>query len=169
VKISSSCWSEGNLTAPCLIRADDYTNDNKNEAASYAEINYTSDGRNRLCQTARSAIHRRLGPWLIGLYVLAIVGGFIPFVVSYSAHSGAHSAISEIDGRSGPQQRHHLGDADDTTNHHVVQDLTGTVAWLPDSNVELVKRILLRPAAPRPFIEADAVRLDRPPKSRLSI
>ena len=34
-----------------LIRADDYSNDNKNEAASYAEINHTSHGSNRLCQT----------------------------------------------------------------------------------------------------------------------
>jgi hypothetical protein len=48
----------------------------------------------------RAAIHRRLGPWLIGLYVLAIVGGFIPLVTNYSAHSGAPSAISEIEGES---------------------------------------------------------------------
>jgi hypothetical protein len=113
----------------------------------------------------RAAIHRRLGPWLIGLYVLAIVGGFIPLVTNYSAHSGAPSAISEIEGRSGLQQRHHLGDADDIAYHHIMQDLTGTVAWLPDSNDKLVKHIVLKPAAPRSFIEADAVRLDRPPKS----
>ena len=119
--------------------------------------------------TRRAAIHRRLGPWLIGLYVLAIVGGFIPLVTNYSAHRGAPSAISEIEGGSAPQQRHHLGDADDTAHHHILQDVTGTVAWLLDSNDELVKHTALKPAAPHPLIEADAVRLDRPPKSRLSI
>jgi hypothetical protein len=116
----------------------------------------------------RAAFHRRLGPWLIGLYILAIAGGFIPLVTSYSAHSGAPSAISEIEGGPWPQQHHHLGDADDTAHHHILQDLTGTVAWL-NGNDELVKHIALKPAAPRSLIEADAVRQDRPPKSRLSI
>jgi hypothetical protein len=116
-----------------------------------------------------AAIHRRLGPWLIGLYVLAIVGGFVPLVTSYSAHSGAPWTISQANGSTGPQQRHHLGDADDAAHHHVLQDLTGTAAWLPNSNDIPVVHIAITPPAPRSFTEADALRLERPPKPHLSI
>jgi hypothetical protein len=116
-----------------------------------------------------AAIHRRLGPWLIGLYVLAIVGGFVPLVTSYGAHSGAPWTISQSTSSTGPQQRHHLGDADDAAHHHVLQDLTGTVARLPDRNDIPVVHIAIMPVASRPLNEADAVRLERPPKPDLSI
>jgi hypothetical protein len=116
-----------------------------------------------------AAIHRRLGPWLIGLYVFAILGGFVPLVASYSEHSGAPWIISQANGSSGQQQRHHLGDTDDAAHHHVLQDLTGTVVWLPNNNDILVVHIAITPLASRPFTEADAVRLERPPKPDLSI
>ena len=116
-----------------------------------------------------AAIHRQLGPWLIGLYVLAIVGGFVSLVTSYSVHSGAPWTISQAKGSTGQQQRHHRGDADDAAHRHVLQDLTGAVAWLPNSNDTPVLHIAIKPRASRPLAKADAVRLERPPKPDLSI
>jgi hypothetical protein len=116
-----------------------------------------------------TAIHRRLGPWLIGLYVLAIVGGFVPLVTSYSAHSGTPWTIARATSSACPLQRHHFGDADDAAHHHVLQDPIGTVAWLPNSKDLSVVHLAIAAAASRPFTEADALRLERPPKPNLSI
>jgi hypothetical protein len=119
--------------------------------------------------TRRAAIHRRLGPWLIGLYFLAIIGGFLPLVTSYSAHCGSSWTITQANRGTGSQERHHhLGDADDAVRHHVLQDLTGTVAW-PECTVVPVVHIAITLTAPRHLTDADTVRLERPPKHHLSI
>jgi hypothetical protein len=114
------------------------------------------------------AMHRRFGQWLIGLYVLAIAGGFMPLVASYSGH-GVGSAVAEVTRGAGAHDHHHLGDADDAAHHHVLQDLTGALAWPPGQAAAHVVHVAMMPVAPPPLIEADAVRLERPPKPFLSI
>jgi hypothetical protein len=114
------------------------------------------------------AMHRRFGQWLIGLYVLAIAGGFLPLVASYSGH-GVATAVAEVTRGAGAHDHHHLGDADDAAHHHVLQDLTGTFAWLPEGDEAHVVHVAMMPAAAPPLIEADVVRLERPPKFFLSI
>jgi hypothetical protein len=116
------------------------------------------------------AFHRRLGPWLIGLYALAIVGGFLPLVTSYSAHCGSSWTITQANlGTDSQERQHHFGDADDAVHHHVLQDLTGTAAWLPEYTDVPVVHIAIPPTAPPPLTDADAVRLERPPKHHLSV
>jgi hypothetical protein len=114
------------------------------------------------------AMHRRFGQWLIGLYVLAIAGGFLPLVASYSGH-GVATAVAEVTRGAGAHDHHHLGDADDAAHHHALQDLTGTFAWLPEGDEAHVVHVAMMPAAAPPLIEADVVRLERPPKFFLSI
>jgi hypothetical protein len=43
-------------------------------------------------------IKRRLGAWLIGLYVLALLGGITPLMDSDSAHAGAPITLSAYKG-----------------------------------------------------------------------
>jgi hypothetical protein len=114
------------------------------------------------------AMHRRFGRWLIGLYVLAIAGGFLPLVASYSGH-GVASAVAEVTRGGGAHDHHHLGDADDAAHHHVLQDLTGALAWPPGEAAAPVVHVAMMPAAVPPLIAANVVRLERPPKSCLSI
>jgi hypothetical protein len=113
-------------------------------------------------------MHRRFGRWLIGLYVLAMLGGFLPLVASYSGHGGT-SGVAEVTRGAGAHERHHLGDADDAAHHHVLQDLTGALARSPDGDHVPVVPVAMSPAASLALIEAHAVRLERPPKTFLSI
>jgi hypothetical protein len=113
-------------------------------------------------------MQRRFGRWLIGLYVLAMLGGFLPLVASYSGHGGA-SMVAEVTRGAGAHERHHLGDADDAAHHHVLQDLTGALARLPDSDHTPVVPVAMSPAVPPSLIEARVIRLERPPKTFLSI
>jgi hypothetical protein len=116
----------------------------------------------------RIAMQRRFGRWLIGLYVLAMLGGFLPLVASYSGHGGV-SAVAQLTRGAGAHERHHLGDADDAAHHHVLQDLTGALARSPDSDHTPVVPVAMSPAVPPSLIEAHVVRLERPPKTFLSI
>jgi hypothetical protein len=113
----------------------------------------------------------RLGPWLIGLYVLALIGGVAPLLDGRSAHAGAPLTLSESKSGAGaiPQNHHHAGDADDVAGHHVLQDLSGLAAWLPDGDDIVIEHVAAPSTAPRALTEADAVRLERPPKPILSI
>lgn len=52
-----------------------------------------------------TATMRRFGPWLFGLYVLALVGGVIPLVNMHGAHAGAPLALSECRGGTGTVPR----------------------------------------------------------------
>ena len=112
---------------------------------------------------------RRLGPWLIGLYVLALLGGITPLIDIDSAHAGAPIARSDTKGTVPVQNHHHAGDADDAAQHHALQDLTGVPTLLPDRAELPVVHVVIAPGAPRTLAEADTLRLDRPPKQLLSI
>ena len=114
------------------------------------------------------AMHRRFGRWLVGLYVLAIACGFMPSVASYGGHGGVPT-IAEVTRGAGSHERHHLGDPDDAAHHHILQDLTGALARPPDSDDFRVVHVAMLPAALPPLIAADVVRLERPPKTFLSI
>jgi hypothetical protein len=119
----------------------------------------------------RTAALRRLGPWLIGLYILALVGGVLPLDTSYSAHTDAPLTFSELTDGAGaiPQRHHHAGDVDDVSHYHALQDLTGVVAWLPDRDDTWIVHVAIMSAIIDAIAQADAVRLERPPKPILSI
>jgi hypothetical protein len=118
-----------------------------------------------------TATIRRLSRWLIGLYALAVIGGVVPLVHVESAHAGAPLMVSDYESEAGtiPQGPHHAGDADDVAAHHVLQDLTGLAACLPGGDDIAIEHVAAPWAAPRALTEADAIRLERPPKPILSI
>lgn len=112
---------------------------------------------------------RRFGPWLIGLYVLAMVAGVMPLIRACNAHTVAQLAVSEKSAPAQQQDHHHAGDADDVAHHHALQDLTGVLAWRPErGEVAVIHSAMIAPPA-RALAEADPVLLERPPKSFLSI
>jgi hypothetical protein len=117
------------------------------------------------------ALIHRLGFLLAGAYFVAQIFGVIPLMSSHSAHAAAGSLVCYTkDGSGGqPQLGHHAGDTDDLVHHHTLQDLMGVFAALPNRvDIPLV-HVTVAPRSPRPLAEAEAVRLDRPPKPDLSI
>ncbi len=112
---------------------------------------------------------RCLGPWLVGLYALAMVAGVMPLIRACNAHAIAPSELAESTAPVVPQGHHHAGDADDLAHHHALQDLTGVVDWRP-AGADLAPVHAPIDALPaRALAEADPVLLERPPKTVLSI
>jgi hypothetical protein len=121
-----------------------------------------------------TATIRRLGPWLVALYALAMVAGVMPLIRACNAHTIVPSAIarlavSESHAPVVPEGHHHAGDADDVAHHHALQDLTGVLDWrLARAQIVGVHSVML--AFPtRALAGADPVLLERPPKTVLSI
>jgi hypothetical protein len=116
-----------------------------------------------------TATMRRLGPWLVGLYVLAMVAGAMPLMRACNAHAVVPLAVSESSAPLPSQGHHHAGDADDLAHHHALQDLTGVLDWRPvGAGLAAVHVAMIRFLA-RALAEADPVLLERPPKAFLSI
>jgi hypothetical protein len=117
-----------------------------------------------------TTIMRRIGPLLVGLYVVAQICGVIPLMSLDSAHAapGTHLLSECKQTGSLPQNHHHAGDADDAVHHHALQDLNGV---LVQSSVvaNSIVHIAIEVSAPRALVEADVVLLERPPKPFLSI
>ena len=112
---------------------------------------------------------RRLGPWLVGLYVLATVAGVMPLMDACNAHAAASLAVSESSTPLPPQGHHHAGDADDLAHHHALQDLTGVLDWRPVGAGLADVRAAMIAFPARALAEADSVLLERPPRTFLSI
>jgi hypothetical protein len=118
------------------------------------------------------AAQRRLGPLLVGLYLIAQICGVAPLISCHSAHAAAGPLVlSECQGDIGafPHDHHHAGDADDAAHHHALQDLNGVFGWLPDGSEIALVHIAIMPPAPRALATAEPVLLERPPKAFLSI
>jgi hypothetical protein len=117
-----------------------------------------------------SAIVRRLGPLLIGLYVLAQICGVIPLMSRDSAHAAPATHMLSDCKQTGtlPQNHHHAGDADDAVHHHALQDLNGVFVQSSVVGNSIVQ-IAIEVSAPRALVEAEVVLLERPPKSFLSV
>ena len=119
-----------------------------------------------------TAATRRLGPWLVGLFLAAQIFGVVLLMSCHSAHAAGGSLLLSacedgIDTHS--HGHHHPGDSDDAAHHHALQDLNGLLAWTPDRNEIALVLIAVAPRAVRALAEADAVLLERPPKPFLSI
>jgi len=116
------------------------------------------------------AIVRRLGPLLVGLYVVAQIGGVIPLMSCHSAHAAGSLVLSGCKhAGEAPREHHHPGDADDVAHHHALQDLNGVLAQ-PSVPIENhIVHVGIRRAAPRSLVGAGAVLLERPPKPFLLV
>ena len=117
------------------------------------------------------AIIRRIGPLLVGLYIVAQICGVVPLMSCDSAHvAPATHMLSECK-RTGalPQDHHHhAGDADGTAQHHVLLDLNGVLIQ-SFVVVNSIAHFAIEASAPRSLAEADVVLLERPPKPFLSV
>jgi hypothetical protein len=118
-----------------------------------------------------TAIMRRIGPLLVGLYVVAQICGVAPLMSCDSAHVAAATHMLYECKRTGalPQEdHHHAGDADDTAQHHVLLDLNGVLIQ-SFVVVNSVAHFEMEASTPRSLAEADVVLLERPPKPFLSV
>jgi hypothetical protein len=115
---------------------------------------------------------RRWVPWLVGLYLVAQVCGVVPLISCHSAHAVAGALIPSqcTSGTDAlPPGHHHAGDADDTANHHALQDLNGVLASPPDRGWIALVHVAIMGPPPTAHIKADPVLIERPPKPFLSI
>jgi hypothetical protein len=113
---------------------------------------------------------RLLGPWFLGLFVIAQIFGIIPLVSGHTAHVAETEFIlaAGTDGNV-PQGHHHRGDADGFLQHHELQDLSGVPAC-PASGCDIASfHAVMVTCKPRALTAIDPILLERPPKHLLSI
>jgi hypothetical protein len=118
-----------------------------------------------------AAASRRLGRWLVGLFVIAQIFGVVPLMSGHTLHvvESDLELSSDTSKTATIPQGHHHGDADGFILHHELQDLSG-VFLCPTSQCEIGSL----PAAIVAFAwnalaENAPALLERPPKSFLSI
>lgn len=121
-----------------------------------------------------SAMHRRLALWLAGLFVIAQIFGVVSLMNSHAVHvAEAELVLSDGDAvaehHRHDQHRHYRGDADGAVQHHELHDLNGA---LPGSTI----RSDVVPAPIKVIFSAASAlsgptptRLERPPKTFLSV
>jgi len=120
-----------------------------------------------------TAAMRRLGPWVVGLFIIGQIFGVVPLVSGHTAHVAeaelASSLSGGVDHAAHHKQHHHRGDADGCAQHHALQDLSGAPAPLLDCCEIVFAEVALTVPPPRMLAASDPVRLERPPKSSLSV
>ena len=115
---------------------------------------------------------RRLGPWLVGWFLVAQIFGVVLLVSEHTAHVAATEMQASPDNPSKgtmPQGRHHHGDADGFIQHHELQDLNGTLISLSSRCEIAIVRVAITAYLPDAVAEGDPILLERPPKPILSI
>jgi hypothetical protein len=113
-----------------------------------------------------------LGPWFVGLFLLAQIFGVVPLMSSHTTHVAEAQLVLSKDNASTesiPQRHHHHGDADGSIQHHELQDLNGSLACLVSSCEIACVYVAITAYAPDALAEADPILLERPPKPFLSI
>jgi hypothetical protein len=117
------------------------------------------------------AARRWLGPWLVGLFLIAQIVGVVPLISGHTAHvAETELIVSEDSASTGsvPQGHHHHGDADGFIQHHELQDLNGAFTDIVSCEIAFV-HVAITAYAPNAFAEAYPTLLERPPKHLLSI
>ena len=118
------------------------------------------------------AVARRLGPWLVGLFLVAQVFSVVPLMSGHTAHVAETELVLSKDNASGgiiPQGHHHRGDADGFIQHHELQDLSGAfICQVSRCEIASVY-VAFTACAPNALAQADPILLERPPKPLLSI
>ena len=119
-----------------------------------------------------SAIVRRLGSWLAGLFFIAQIFGVVSLLSEHTAHVAATELLpSQVSANTGniPQGRHYHGDSDGFIQHHELQDLTGTLTCL-SSRCEIASVYVANTDyVPAALAEGEPILIERPPKAMLSV
>jgi hypothetical protein len=117
--------------------------------------------------------NRRLGWWLVGLFLCAQVLGVMPLVSEHTAHVAATQLVLAGDhagaGNGAHQGRHHRGDVDGDVQHHQMQDLSGAFPCTIAHCQIVPQRVRASSLEPAGLAEADPILLERPPKTSLSV
>jgi hypothetical protein len=113
---------------------------------------------------------RGFGPWLLGLFLAAQIIAVTPLLSAHTVHiAGSIHSIARGDGADAGHGGHQHGDEDSLPQHHALHDMAGVVA-VPLAHAELAVAFALIIARPRDALTAaDPARLERPPKSILSV
>jgi hypothetical protein len=117
------------------------------------------------------AATRCLGPWLVGLFLIAQFFGVVPLMRGHTAHVAESQLVLSKDNAgtgSIPQGHHHRGDADGFIQQHELQDLNGALSCLISCEIAFV-HVMIAAYSPNALAEADSTLLERPPKRLLSI
>jgi hypothetical protein len=112
----------------------------------------------------------RLGPWIVGLFVIAQIFAVIPLMSEHTTHV-AQSELGISFDRDGPgdiPHSHHRGDADGYVQHHELQDLSGALTCTVSQCEIGFVHVAVSPYAPKAIAEGDPIFLERPPKALLS-
>jgi hypothetical protein len=118
------------------------------------------------------ATMHRLSAWLVGLYLVTQLCAVIPLIACQSLHAATESfalSASHEEADTDTLGHHHHGKADDAAHQQALQDLNGVLAWMPERTEHALTVIAFTPPAMDALVEADKVRLERPPKHLLSI
>ena len=124
----------------------------------------------------RHIIWRRLSTWLIGLFLLAQIGGVVHLLGEHTAHVSesqmtesqlavAHASLAA----NASHHHHHEGDADGAIQHHELQDLNGAPLRLTQACELTIASAAVMPPAPDVLAGRNPVLPERPPKSSLSV
>jgi hypothetical protein len=114
---------------------------------------------------------RRLGPWLIGLFIIAQICGVVQLLGEHTAHVAESQLIlsnATVTGNSS-HGHHHDGDADGAIQHHELQDLNGAPASLIASCELAFTHFTIKACVAAALTESNPVLLERPPKPFLSV
>jgi hypothetical protein len=120
----------------------------------------------------RQAALRRLGPWLIGLFIIAQFCGVVQLLCEHTAHE-TESQLVLVDaafaGNTSRVHHHHHGDADGAIQHHELQDLTGAPASLVAGCELTFSHVTITRYVSDVLTENKPALLERPPKLILSV
>jgi hypothetical protein len=118
------------------------------------------------------AVLRRLGPWLIGLFLIAQTCGVVQLLSEHTAHlAESHLVLADEAGTGNTSHAHHHfpGDADGAIQHHELQDLTGAPACLISGCELPFNHVTITAYVSDALIEHNPVLLERPPRLFLSV
>jgi hypothetical protein len=113
---------------------------------------------------------RGFSRWLLGLFLAAQVVAVAPLLSAHTVHiAGSIHSIARGDGADAGRVGHQHGDEDSLPQHHALHDMAGVVAAQPGPAAPGVALALIAARPPDALATADPARLERPPKSILSV
>jgi hypothetical protein len=117
-----------------------------------------------------AAVCRRLGLWLVSLFLAAQIFAIVPLISGDIVHAAeSELALAGAAGHVSAPQEHHHHRGDGCTQHHELRDLSGAfLSGVCRSEMAPVPSVVVA-LAPDALTENNPSRLERPPRLFLSI
>ena len=119
----------------------------------------------------RQAALRRLGPWLIGLFIIAQIYGVVQLLGQHTAHvaeSELTLSNATVTGTTS-HGHHHYGDEDGAIQHHELQDLNGAPVSVIAGCELAFTHVTITAYVAEALTESNPVLPERPPEPFLSV